>query len=509
MPPLIRKFVALLAPLALAGCPGSAPGEGSFAGDANNVFDSGNVAGSDAAATDSAAMDTGSAPLDGGPMVDGGAIGDSAGTKDAGKVTGPCEGPLPTWYTKAIDGPEYERANAMAATGGGAAVLVGETGGGSSNSDVYLLAVTATGNKLWQRSWGGAKDDTGYDVIVLADGYAIAAGTRSKGAGNADGWIIRTDAKGDLLWDRTYGGDSTDEARGIAATPAGGFVIGGVNRSIKNSTEDGWMLMTDAKGEPLWEFGYGGSHIDEFHDLVATPQGYAAAGENWSKSSGGSGAWLVVVDGKGKELVNKVYDSGDKDWANALVPMPDGGFALTGKASVKGNPKLWLIRTDKQGNVMWSSTHGGSQSEAGRGLAVDAVGGLFVAGETNTGTTGEDAWLLRFDPWGNLLWDRRFGLTGNQWGNGVIALADGGALLAGRRWESGTAEDVYLVRTGPWGHGSCKLVGSCGARQPDACDDGQVCTIDLCDSVDGCTHTPVADGGICGPGKVCAGGQCL
>lgn len=516
---LRRPNLLVLAMTALCGCPSPTPGDGAFATGGGAVQDGGTIADSATNQADSTGSES-----DGSEVADG-AIGDTTGsdglqndvltTADASPTAGPCDGPQPGWYTKGIGGPEHERANAMAATGAGGAILVGETGSGGSNTDVYLLAVNAAGNKLWQRSWGGDKEDIGHDVIVLADGYAIAAQTRSKGAGNSDGWLIRTDTNGDIIWDRTYGGDTSDWARGIVATAAGGFVIAGVNRSINDSTEDGWMLLTDAKGEPLWEFAYGGSHIDELRDVVATASGYAAAGENWSKSSGGSGAWLLIVDGKGKELTSKVYDSGDKDWANALVAMADGGFALTGKASVKGNPKLWVIRTDKQGNVMWSSTHGGTQSEAGHGIAADATGGLFVAGETNSGTSGVDAWLLRFDAWGNLQWDGKYGGPGNQWGHGVIALGGTGALgatgalLAGRRWETSTASDVYLVRAGPWGHSACKLVGKCGSLQPGACDDNKPCTVDVCDSIDGCTHAPLTDGAACGSGKTCAGGQCL
>jgi len=499
--------------LLLGGCPAEAPGAGSFATDTGgNAFD-GAIVDSGADAVDgSGATDGGSTPVDnkdGAAAADGGSAGQDATKADsAAPPKGACSDGALGWYTKSLVAPQYERVRDMVAIKNGAA-LAGDIGSGFDKTDGYLLGVSASGNKLWQRSYGGDKEDRIEGVIAFGDGFALAGMTRSSGAGNADGWLIVTDNKGKEKWAKTYGGEKTDELYSVAKGPNGGLVAAGLNRSLKGSQEKGWLLATDSKGEPLWEFPYGGSHIDIFYDLVATADGYTATGENWSHSSSGSDAWLLQVDKKGKQTRSKVYGKGDKDWARAIVAMGDGGFAMTGKASVKGNPKLWVIRTDDQGNVLWDSIQGANQSEQGWGIDVYADGGLVIAGDTNSGGFGVDAWLLRFDPWGNLMWQFKNEEQGNQWGDAVLALADGGAWLGGRAWSSDSQSDMYLVRAGPWGHGSCKLVGTCGDLAPDACDDGQACTIDVCDSVDGCTNTALDNGKICGDGMTCsASGKC-
>ncbi len=502
--PLPGRTIRLAAALmltgsALTGCPRDPLGASAFSVDASaNRIPDGGTAG------DGGTSDTVTADVPLGDSEGGGA--DAAAT-DAGAL--PCTGPLAQWFTKSIDGPQYEQARAVEPLPGGGVIVVGDAGSDTYKLQARLTRLSSYGTVLWHRTFGsGEKEDRGEAVAVVDDGFCIAGHIRSVSNGSSDGWLIRTDTDGEALWQKNYGGDRSDHFEGIVAVE-GGFVAAGTNRSIDQGQEDGWLVRVDAKGTLLWQDVYGGSSIDELRDVVANGAGFAAAGENWSNASAGSDAWLLLVDAKGKQTASKVYSRGDKDWARALVRMPDGGFALTGKASDKGNPKLWVIRTDSEGNVLWESMQGGNQSEQGWGLAVTPGGGLAVVGDANTGKTGVDAWQLRYDAAGNLLWDQRYGGPGNQWATDVVALGDSGTLLVGRAWNGGSKSDVFLVRSGPWGHGACAAVGACGAKQAADCDDGLPCTVDLCDSVDGCTHTPLPDQASCGVGKLCAGGKCV
>ena len=341
------SFAAVLfAALLLTGCPQESPGAGAFALDSGGADGTGvlqDAAAEDTAVTgDAAVVDGSAAQLDGTSASDAMSAADApksdGAESDATGKTYPCSGPLQQWFTKSLVAPQYEQARGVKALAGGGFVVVGDAGSSTYKRQARLTRLSDYGTLIWHRTFGsGEKEDRGEAVVVLADGFGVAGTIRSVSAGASDGWIIRTDLDGKELWQKSYGGEKTDLFEGIAATSDGGFVAAGTNRSIKNSLEDGWLLRTDKNGAVLWQDIYGGSHIDQLRDVVADGTGFAAAAEHCSAASTGSDAWLLLVDAKGKQTASKLYGKGDKDWARALVRMPDGGFALTGKASDKGN----------------------------------------------------------------------------------------------------------------------------------------------------------------------------
>jgi len=92
--------------------------------------------------------------------------------------------------------------------------------------DVWLIKTDAAGNKLWDKTYGGVKDDEAHAVIQTADrGYIIVGYTASSGAGSKDVWLIKTDSSGNDQWKRTYGGTSDDIGYAVQQTTDNGFVI--------------------------------------------------------------------------------------------------------------------------------------------------------------------------------------------------------------------------------------------------------------------------------------------
>ena len=182
-----------------------------------------------------------------------------------------------------------------------------------------------------------------------------------------------------------------------------------------------------------------------------------------------------------------------------------------GEASVNGNPELWVLRTDAEGNQLWKDVVPGNQAETGRGVAVLTDGGWAVAGESSSSIAGSlggiDAWLLRYDAWGNRLWDKHFGGSGNEWFSGVAALPDGGLWLAGRRFAPGGL-NAWFLRVNAWGHSTCATAGVCKDKAAGDCQDQLPCTVDRCDPMEGCSHPALPIGSTCGAGNTCAPGGC-
>jgi len=513
---LSRTILApALAGLWLCACPSQTPPASQFAragADAANM-DLAVAASDGAGAADAAAGAEAGATGDGSTGADSDAVGDAPA---AGFVHVCAATSGLGLYAKPLDNGANDLIAGIAAAADGGAVVVGKTGNAGTQTDVWAARTSAVGSKVWSKAFSAPAEDDGRAVVATGGGFALAAMTRSKGAGNADGWLLRLDGDGKLLWDKVYGGAGLDEFFALAPTQDGGFVLAGLTRSVGNGLPDGWLVRTDSDGGVLFDEHYGGSQIDELYGVAALPDGrFAATGSLSSNSNGGTDLWLLVTDAKGKQVLSKPFGKIDSDDGRAIAVAPDGTLVLTGTAGLQGNPELWTMRVDTSGALLWQHIAKGNQGEVGRAVAVLPDGGAVVVGETNSplptgGSQGYDGWLLRYDAWGNLLWDRRLGAAGNEWLTGVAALADGGLLVAGRLFDgASSAFNGWLVRTDPWGHSDCNKLGACKTKAAADCDDGQPCTADGCEPIDGCVHGKLADQSACGKAGLCAAGTCV
>ena len=173
----------------------------------------------------------------------------------------------------------------------GGYILVGNTGSfGAGGHDVYLIKTDANGDTLWTRTFGGTYDDQGWSVQQTADnGHIIAGLTESFGAGESDVYLIKTDALGDMLWTRTFGGASGDFGSSVQQTADGGHIIAGGTSSFGADGGDVWLIKLDAVGETLWTRTYGGASVDVGYSVQQTSDsGYIIAG--WTASFGAGNA---------------------------------------------------------------------------------------------------------------------------------------------------------------------------------------------------------------------------
>jgi predicted secreted protein len=151
-------------------------------------------------------------------------------------------------------------------------------------------------------TFGGTDHDVAYALVQTADGgYALAGYTASFGAGSQDFWLVKTDASGNMQWSKTYGGTDWDETHALVQTADGGYALAGHTESFGAGGIDFWLVKTDANGNMQWNKTYGGTSNDEAHAMVQTADGgYALAGYTGS-TYGASYAdfWLVKTDASG------------------------------------------------------------------------------------------------------------------------------------------------------------------------------------------------------------------
>ena len=210
----------------------------------------------------------------------------------------PAAAPKVLWQ-KTCGGAEDDGVVALTALPDGGLAAAGWTASkGAGSADAWVLRLDAAGNLVWDRTFGAAVEDTAAALIVLADGgLAVAGITESKGAGGLDVWVLRLDAAGNLLWDRTFGGADWDAAQALTALPDGGFALAGWTRSKGAGAGDAWVLGLDATGGLVWERTFGGSGHDEALWVTALPDGgLAGAGWTTAKGAGGADAWVIRLE---------------------------------------------------------------------------------------------------------------------------------------------------------------------------------------------------------------------
>ena len=151
------------------------------------------------------------------------------------------------------------------------------------------------GVSQWNRTYGGPADDWTSAVIQMADGGLVLAGsTYSYGTGGLDAWLVKTDPRGVVQWNRTYGGSAHDGARSVIQTVDGGFALAGYTSSYGVGFTDLWLVKTDARGVPQWNCTCGGPATDWASSIIQTVDGgFALAGYTSSYGAGYSDAWLV------------------------------------------------------------------------------------------------------------------------------------------------------------------------------------------------------------------------
>ncbi len=358
-------------------------------------------------------------------------------------------------WDKTFGGSSYDGALSLVQTADGGYALGGYTySKGAGYSDFWLVKTDARGNKIWDKTFGGSNYDVANSLVQTADGgYALGGYTKSKGAGSGDFWLVKTDARGNKQWDKTFGGSEEDKAWSLVQTSDGGYALGGYTYSKGAGSRDFWLVKTDANGNKIWDKTFGRSDWDWANALVQTADGgYALGGYTLSKGAGGYDFWLVKTDARGNKQWDKTFGGSDWDWANALVQTADGGYALGGYTLSKGagNYDFWLVKTDARGNKIWDKTFGGSDWDWANALVQTADGGYALGGYTlSKGAGSWDFWLVKTDARGNKIWDKTFGGSNSDWANSLVQTADGGYALGGYTWSKGAGkEDFWLVKAG-------------------------------------------------------------
>lgn len=306
---------------------------------------------------------------------------------------------------------------------------------------------------LWTHTYGGALLEKGYAVKELPDGGFIFAGeTQSFGAGGYDAYLVRTDAQGDTVWTGTYGGTSYEFGYGVSTAPDGGFLVVGVTTSFGAGGRDGFAVRVDADGNLIWQSPYGGASQDAIMDVCRTAADtYVLVGTSYSLGPGTSGLWFLEIDDDGNVVREVSHGGAGADTGWRVQQTSEGGFIIGGFTTSfgAGDKDLWLVKLNGEGGLEWASTFGGVGDDRGYGLAIVPGVGYLIAGYTSSlEVRATDMYLVLTDDAGAPTWARTYGGVGNEIGYAVVPTCEGGILLAGSTTSIPPGDlNTYVVNT--------------------------------------------------------------
>ncbi len=317
--------------------------------------------------------------------------------------------------------------------------------------DVYVLRINTYGDTIWTRKYGGCEWDMAFSVSLTSDGgFMVAGGTESFGEGSSDVWVLRLNSDGDTIWTRTYGGSDFENGYSISHASDEGYIIVGTTNSFTGSF-DVYALRIDVDGDTIWSRTYGG---DNAKSVSLTPDGgYIVAGGTGYL---GGDIYILKLDDDGDTIWTRTYGGDYYDGSRSVSLTTDGGYIVAGWTVLyyEGPANIWVLKIDAYGDTIWTKTCGSGYS---RSVSSTSDGGYIVAGVTNVTSTHDahDAFLLKLDCDGNIVWRRTYGGSDSDVALSVSITSDHGFIISGTTQSFGAgARDVYVIKTDSLGY-SC------------------------------------------------------
>jgi hypothetical protein len=336
---------------------------------------------------------------DGGLCTAGRTASQGAGLEDVWIVRLDGDGRL--LWEKSFGGPAIDRGRAIVETPDHGLVIAGATESkGAGEFDVWVLKVDAKGALLWDRHFGGGATDWASALVATRDGgIAIGAYTQDISGGPYDFWVIKLDGNGELLWQRRYGGAATDWSNAITETTDNGLVVVGHTESKGAGGADFWVLKLDADGEPIWDRTFGGAKTDYASTVTHTRDGgVIVGGMTRSGDANGFDIRILKLNSSGEVIWDQTLGGMKDDWVRSVVETRDGGHALAGYTDSQGAGlyDVWLVKLDADGALLWERTYGDTANEWSRAVVEMPDGGLALAGDTySMGAGAADVLVLK------------------------------------------------------------------------------------------------------------------
>lgn len=334
-------------------------------------------------------------------------------------------------------------------------------------------AISQTNKISWSKTYGGIVDDRAMSIIKCTDSGYIFINTSSSDDGDVhnwngveDVWIVRTDDTGAIIWERKYGGTSSDFGKKIIETQEG-FIVFGYSSSSNNDVpsnkgqSDYWVFFIDKKGKLIWSKTFGGTESDQLHNACKTSDGYIVCGMTISNNGdvvgyhGGADMWVLKLDNTGNVVWKKCLGGSKSEFAYGIAGTTDGGCIISGYTNsndgdvtdtVAGGSTpsdAWVIKLSSTGSIIWNYCYGGTSLESANTIQQTKDGGYIFAGYTKsndcdvTKNNGKyDYWIVKLNTVGNIQWQHSYGGSNDDIANKIIQTVDSGYVVVGNTYST-------------------------------------------------------------------------
>jgi len=220
---------------------------------------------------------------------------------------------------------------------------------------VYVVKLDANGNLQWTKTIGGPKRDWSSSLIQTSDGgYTIAGYTNSFGVGEADVYVAKLDANGNLQWTKTIGRPDDESGTSLIQTSDGGYAIAGLTPSFGAGGLDVYVVKLNANGNLQWTKTIGGKSWEAGLSLIQTSDGgYAIAGSTFFFGAGGWDVYVVKLNANGNLQWAKTIGGPEHDRGISLIQTSDGGYAIAGSTQSFGAGEwdIYVVKLDRNGDA--------------------------------------------------------------------------------------------------------------------------------------------------------------
>ncbi len=353
---------------------------------------------------------------------------------------------------KVFNGNQDQEARGIVQASDGGFLITGYTKAkGKGGKDIYVLKLDGKGDQVWDKTYGTIDDEEGKAIIKTADGNFIVAGDGSlpdTTAMKIQAMAVKISADGNEVWTRYFGGKGNDEANAI--TPVtDGYVLAGSSDSYSTGSKDVYVVKMDTDGKAVWSSTFGGPNMDVGYGVIPGSNGdVIVAGAKGTQDIMCSHVYLVDVDAGGKKIWEHSVDS-VCSIGYALAKDRDGDFVVAGLSNadpLSGGDKATIFKFDSNGNLVKKVV----LDPSGTGIVysvINADSTFVAAGYTSSGVRIVGV-MYGLDTDLNVSWTRQISATGavSTRFMQVIRAGAGAYATAGTAGDSNNLQGIVFVR---------------------------------------------------------------
>jgi prepilin-type N-terminal cleavage/methylation domain-containing protein len=311
-------------------------------------------------------------------------------------------------WQKSYGGVEHDTVDDCISTSDGGFVILGTTKSfGSGGDDILIVKINSSGSVEWSRSWGGSGYDRGASVIQTADNsYVVTGHTGSYGAGSTELVLIKYSASGNLLWNKTWGSNLVERGHSVSETSDGGYLVLGESNNFGAGGVETIILKYNSSGNIVWKQSWGGSSHEYAKAIESVGNDeFIVVGMTQSFGLSSGDMFIAKYDSSGILLWNRTWGGSAYEYTYSAVGTSDGGYAVVGKTTSFGSglDDGFLVKYDSSGSLLWNRTWGGSSNEDIRSISECSDGGFVMTGQTQSfGFGGNDSYIIKYDKNGDI-----------------------------------------------------------------------------------------------------------